>query len=221
MKKLLAGIAAFSVCLTSPGITHAQQIQITEFKHQNNRHYHQTLNPGGEAYFKYQIPANTIGVFTLKNQSRRANFDIYIYNSSGKQLNQGKNSGVRTELVTTPMVPSNQYAYISIVNYGSQPSEYHFYANYVSPANRFGIALIENSLTCRQEVENNRNRASSRVVTGMSSILQGNNLAGLGQNLLINEVTNEIRNQLGYGCVADFFVNWGVSMVSGIYRNYP
>lgn len=31
MKKLLAGIAAFSVGITSPGIAHAQQIQIIVF----------------------------------------------------------------------------------------------------------------------------------------------------------------------------------------------
>ncbi len=219
MKKLLAGIAVLSVWITSPGIANAQQY--TKFEHQNDRYYSQTLNPQGVAYFQYQVPAHTFGVFTLKNRSSRSDFDIYVYDSSGNLLVKGERSGVQTELVTTPSFSSNDYAYIQIVNYGSQASEYQFYANYVSPFNRFLIALAETSLICRGEAEGTRNQASSRVVTGISSILQGNDLAGVSKDLLVNELLSAIRNQFGYGCMGDFVANWGASTFMGVLRNYP
>ncbi|QLE56398.1 hypothetical protein [Nostoc sp. TCL26-01] len=221
MKKLFVGIAAFSVCITSPSIANAQEF--TEFKHQNNRYYHETLNSQGVTYYKYKVPAYSFGVFTLKNHSRRADFDIYIYNYSGgwKLLTKGENTGVTTELVTTPMVSQDRYAYIKIVNYGSQPSQYLFYANHVTPVNNFAIALAETIIICSLERKNINSETSSRLVTGISSILQGNNLAGLSRDILINEITSNMRKQFGYGCTGDFAVNWVVSIIKDVYRNYP
>ncbi|MDM9580425.1 hypothetical protein [Nostoc sp. GT001] len=220
MKKLLAGISALGLSITSPGIANAQEF--TNFEHQDNKYYYETLNSQGLAYYRYKVPAYTFGIFTLKNHSRSSNVDIYVHDYSGdwKLLVKGNNQGTETELVVTPMFSEDKYAYITIVNDGSQPSEYHLYANYVSPANRFAIALAETSLICSLEKENIPNETSSRVVTGLSSILQGNNLAGVTQDLLINEFTNAMRNQFGYGCTGDFVVNWGVSMFRGVYRNY-
>ncbi|MBD2626955.1 hypothetical protein [Trichormus variabilis] len=221
MKKLLAGITAFSLCITSPGIVKAQEF--TEFKHQNDRYYYETLNSQGVTYYKYKVPAYSFGVFTLKNHSRRADFDIYIYDYSGgwKLLAKGKNTGVTTELVTTPTISQDRYAYIKIVNYGSQPSQYLFYANHVTPGKNFAIALAETIIICSLERKNIDSETSSRLVTGISSILQGNNLAGLNRDLFINDMTGKIRKQLGYGCTADFAVNWVVSMIKDVYRNYP
>ncbi|WP_414541706.1 hypothetical protein [Nostoc sp. CCY0012] len=221
MKKLLAGIAAFSVCMTSPGIANAQEF--TEFEHQNNRYYYETLNPQGVTYYKYKVPAYSFGVFTLKNHSRISDFDIYIYDYSGgwKLLGKGENTGVKTELVTTPMVSQDRYAYIKIVNYGSQASQYLFYANHVTPAKNFGITLAETIIICSLEGKNIDSGTSSGLVTGISSILQGNNLAGLNRDLFINGMTSNIRKQFGYGCSGDFAVNWVVSMIKDVYRNYP
>ncbi|MBD2359542.1 hypothetical protein H6G41_34235 [Tolypothrix sp. FACHB-123] len=221
MKKLLAGITAFSLCITSPGIAKAQEF--TEFKHQNDGYYYETLKSQGVTYYKYKVPAHSFGVFTLKNHSRRADFDIYIYDYAGgwKLLAKGENTGVTTELVTTPIFSQNRYAYIKIVNYGSQPSQYLFYANHVTPGKNFAIALAETIIICSLERQNISGQTSSRVVTGISSILQGNNLAGLSRDIVINEITSNMRNQFGYGCTGDFAVNWVVSMIKDVYRNYP
>ncbi len=220
MNKILTGVAAFGVWMASTGIANAQNF--TNFEHQDNRSYDETLNSKGTAFYKYKIPAYTFGVFTLKNDSRRSDFDIYVYEYSGdfKLVNKGENQGSNTELVVTPISSEDKYAYIKIVNYGPQPSQYNLYANYVSPANKFAIALAETALVCSLEREDISNRTNSRVITGISSILQGNNLGGLAQDLLINEVTDTMRNQFGYGCIGDFAVNWSVSIFSGFFRNY-
>lgn len=221
MKKLLAGITALSLCLTSPGMAKAQEI--TEFKHQNDRYYAETLSPKGVSYYKYKIPAFSFGVFTLKNHSRKSDFDIYIYdNTRGWQLlNKGEKTGRETELVLTPISSKSRYAYIKIVNYGSQSSRYHFFANHVTPAKNFAFALAETAFVCGGESINIDPNISSRGVTAISSILQGNNLKGLTVDMAINEVTNKMREELGYGCAGDFVVNLSVSTIKDIFRNYP
>jgi hypothetical protein len=198
-----------------PVIANSQEV--TRFEHQDDRYYSQTLNSKGIARYQYKIPANSFGVFTLKNNSGRSDFDIYVYDSSnGQLLAKGRNSGTQTELVVTQPVGVNKYAYIKVINYGSRTSQYHFYANYVNPANKFLIALAQVPF-CNPE---QNDKTSSRVFTTISSILQGNDFGGVAKDVLINEVTMEMRNQFGYGCTGEFMVNWGVSMVRGFLRNY-
>ncbi|WP_353933270.1 hypothetical protein WJM97_23255 (plasmid) [Okeanomitos corallinicola TIOX110] len=221
MKKLLAGITAIGLFLASPGMAKAQEF--TEFEHENDTYFYQTLQSQGVAYYKYKIPAFSFGVFTLKNHSRQSDFDIYVYdNTRGWQLlNKGEKTGIATELVTTSMISQNRYAYIKIVNYGSQSSQYHFYANHVTPAMNFAIALAETVIICGLEGKNINPDISSRGVTAVSSILQGNNLKGLTVDMAINEVTNKMREELGYGCAGDFVVNLAASTIKDIFRNYP
>ena len=132
MKKLIAGIVALGLSFASPGVANSQEV--TEFKHQDNKYYYETLNPRGVSYYRYKIPAYTFGVFTLKNHSRKSDFDIYVYDSTdGRLLDKGRNSGTQTELIVTPISGEDKYAYIKIVNYGSRSSQYRIFANYVSP----------------------------------------------------------------------------------------
>jgi hypothetical protein len=218
MKKLLAGITAISLFLTSPGIAKAQEF--TEFEHENDTYYSQTLKSKGVAFYKYKIPAMSIGVFTLKNHSRKSDFDIYIYDSgSWKPL--GTESGVKTELVTTSMNLENRYAYIKIVNYGSQSSRYHFYANHVNLAKNVAFTAAETLFACGLEGQKIDPNIASRGVTAVSSILQGNNLKGLTMDMAINEITNRMREELGYGCTGDFVVSLAISTIKDIFRNYP
>ncbi len=215
MNKLIVGIAALGLCFVSPGIANSQQI--TRFEHRDDTYYHQNLNSKGVGHYQYKIPANTFGVFTLKNNSGRSDFDIYVYDSNnGKLLAQGQNSGTQTELVVTQPVAVDKYAYIKVINYGSQTSRYRLYANYVNPANKFLIALAQVPF-CNPE---QNDKTSSRVFTTISSILQGNDVGGVAKEVFINEVTMEMKKQFGYGCTGEFMVNWGVSMVRGFYRNY-
>ncbi|MGB3649624.1 MAG: hypothetical protein WBA41_00120 [Rivularia sp. (in: cyanobacteria)] len=217
MNKLIAGITALGLCFVSPGIANSQQI--TRFEHQDDTYYHQNLNSKGVARYKYKIPANTFGVFTLKNHSGRSDFDIFVYDSSnGKLLTEGKSYGRKTELVVTQPVGRDRYAYIKVFNYGSQTSRYQLYANYVNPATKFFIALAQ--VPFCSSAQNINDRTSSRVITGISSMLQGSDFGGVARDVFINELTMEMRKQFGYGCAGEFVVNWGVSMVKGFYRNY-
>lgn len=218
MKKLLTAIAALGLSITSPGIANAQRY--TEFVHQDNSYFQRTLNSRYATYYKYKVPAYTFGVFTVKNHSRRSDFDVFVRDRSGNLLSKGRNSGTQTELAVTQPFEQDRYVYIQIANDGSQASQYRFYANYVSPMNKFAIAFTETAIVCGLERDNIPNQTSSRVVTGISSMLQGNKLGGVTVDLLINELTDNMRNQLGYGCLGDFAVNWGVSIVTGFYRNY-
>lgn len=225
MKKSIATIAAaLGLWMTTPVIANAEQVTVTNFKHEDDRYYYETLNSHDVAYYKYNIPANTFGVFTLKNNSGSSNFDIYVLsNHSGKWelLAEGENQGTQTELIVIPPVfGKDRDAYIKIVNRGTQPSKYHFYANYVSPLNKMGIAFLETSFSCSLEKSTNNNQLSSTLVTGISSVLQGNDLTGVGQDLVITQVTNAMRNEFGYGCLGDFVVNTSVSIIKGFYRNY-
>ena len=99
MKKLIAGIAALGFCLTTSSVAKAQEF--IEFEHKNNRYYYKTLNSEGAAYYKYKVPAYTLGVFTLKNNSRRSNFDIYAYEYSGEWelLKKGKKEEGRRKII--------------------------------------------------------------------------------------------------------------------------
>lgn len=217
MNKLIAGIAALGLCFVSPGIANSQQI--TRFEHQDDTYYHQNLNSKGIARYQYKIPANTFGVFTLKNHSRRSDFDIYVYDSSnGKLLSKEDELGTQTELVITPFFTENKDVIIKVVNYGSQTSRYKLYANYVNPGTKFLIALA--GFPFCSSARNVNDRISSRVFTTMSSILQGNNFKGVAKDVLINEVTMEMKKQFGYGCTGEVMVNWGVSMFKGFLRNY-
>ncbi|MEL6460025.1 MAG: hypothetical protein AAFQ91_17530 [Cyanobacteria bacterium J06621_15] len=216
MNKLITGIAALAFWTVSTGVANSQQV--TRFKHQDDTYYHQRLNSKGIARYQYKIPANTFGVFTLKNDSRRSDFDIEVYDyNSGKLLTEGKSYGTKTELVITQPVGRDRYAYIKVSNYGSRTSRYQLYANYVNPGTKFLIALAQTPFCNQQQ---NFNDKTSTVITGISSMLQGNDLGGVARDVFINELTMEMRKQFGYGCMGEFVVNWGVSMVKGFYRNY-
>lgn len=217
MNKLITGIAALGLWTVSTGVANSQQV--TRFKHQDDTYYHQRLNSKGIARYQYKIPANTFGVFTLKNHSRRSDFDIFVYDyNNGRLLTKGRNYGTKTELVITQPVGRDRYAYIKVLNYGSRTSRYRLYANHVNPANKFLIALA--GVPFCSSAQNINNRASSRIITGVSSMLQGSDFGGVARDVFINEVTMEMRKQFGYGCMGEFVVNWGVSMVKGFYRNY-
>ena len=217
MNKIITGIVAFGLCFISPGVANSQQV--TKFEHQDDTYYHQNLNSKAVARYQYKIPANTFGVFTLKNHSGKSDFDIYVYDyNNGKLLTEGKSYGTKTELVVTQPVGRDRYAYIKVFNYGSQTSRYQLYANYVNPATKFLIALT--GVPFCSSAQNINDRTSSRVITGISSMLQGSDFGGVARDVFINEVTMEMRKQFGYGCTGEFVVNWGISMVKGFYRNY-
>ena len=130
--------------------------------------------------------------------------------------------GTQTELIVIPPSTVSRYIYIAVANVGSQASEYKLYADYVSPINKFLLsatkAMILSNFNAETDVSN---RAASRVVTGIFSLAEGNDLTGVAKDLVINEMAEEMREQFGYGGMGDFMVDWSVSIVSGFYKNYP
>jgi hypothetical protein len=168
----------------------------------------------------YTVPANTVGVFTLKNDTSGSDVDIYVYDvNSGQRLNKGENNGTQTELVTTPVFDRSTDVTVRIVNRG-EPAQYQLKTHSVNLGHKFGIAFVETMLTCSLERGNSRDRTASRTVTTISSMLQGSNLGGVAQDVMINELTSSLKEQFGYGCLGDLVVNFSVSTLKEVYKNY-
>jgi hypothetical protein len=216
--KLLATLTGLSLSLFFPSAANSQNW--TTFEHQNNRYYYNTLSSQNVAYYRYEVPAMTIGVFTIKNKSGRADFDVYVFEDpqGNKLIAKGENSGSDTELVITPLAETTKYVYVVIVNAGSSSAKYHFFANYVSPINRFMKVALTTPLSCDN---NGSDEWRSRSVAAITSLLEGNDIGGLTQDVVINEITDKIRKEFGYGCFGDFLVNYAIDMVQGVLRNYP
>jgi hypothetical protein len=168
----------------------------------------------------YTVPANIMGVFTLKNYTSGSDVDIYVFDAnSGQQLNKGENNGTQTELVTTPVFNRATDVTVKIVNRG-EPARYRLQTHRVNLGYKFGVALLETMLTCSLERGNSRDRTASRAVTTISSIFQGSNFGGVAQDVMINELTSSLKEQFGYGCFGDFVVNFSVSTLRDVYKNY-
>lgn len=221
VKQIPTFILAASLWLGSSTIAYSQKI--TEFDSQYS-YYYNTLSSKKKAYFKYKVPAYTFGVFTLKNNSGKSDFDIsaYKYDGDWQLIDKQNTTGTQTELIIVQPSNIDRYIYLEIVNYGSVSSEYRFYADHVSPFNKFLLAAAKALITSGFDAEENiSERDASRIVTGILSLFEGNGLTGVTKDLVINEVTAEMREQFGYGAMGDFIVDWSVSIVSGFYKNYP
>lgn len=213
---------ATGLCLFSA--TAALSQEYTEFDSQYSSYY-STLSSKQATYYKYVVPAHTFGVFTLKNDSGRSDFDIaaYRYDSdNGLQLiDTQDNSGTQTELLIVQPSSRDRYIYLDVVNYGNASSQYRLYADYVSPMNKFWLAaaraLVEGGFSAQENISE---RDASRLTTGLFSLFEGNGFAGVGKDMAINEITEEMRSQFGYGAMGDFIVDWSVSIVEGFYKNY-
>ena len=219
-KKCCNFVVALAICFGSSTVAYSQDF--VEFE-QDANYYYGTLTTKKTVYYKYKVPANSFGVFTLKNNSGRSDFDINVYEYVGdfQLLDKGTSSGTQTELIVISPSSENRYVYIQVMNYGSTTSEYRLYSDYVSPINKFGISATKTILTCGLEENDISNEATSRAVSSIFSLLESNSLVEFGKDFVVNEVTTQMRNQFGYGCMGDFMVDWIASMVLGFYKNYP
>lgn len=195
-----------------------------------------TLNPGGYSLWKCWVPANQMPVFTLKNQSRKSDFDLFLFNDQSLKykIQEGVKSGTTTELILGNTHSSDRYIYILVKNTGDRTSEYHFQHHDIDLAEKFGIAfrdasaqyVIEEGLkwlfdvkeTDKDYKEKDRNvsRASNLIVSSLNK----ENLGGSAKNLVINEITSELREAFGYGFWGNLLVNYGILVVTDVYRNY-
>ncbi|MEL6580231.1 MAG: hypothetical protein AAFQ14_10790 [Cyanobacteria bacterium J06621_12] len=220
VKQGSTAIAAVGFCICAPAIAFAQQVTEIDPQYSN---YYGTLTVDGKTYYKYGVPANTFGVFTLKNSGGGSDFDIYVYEYTDdyQLIGRGENSGTQTELIVTPPSIESRYVYITVVNEGRETSEYKLYADYVSPVNKFMLSAAKAVMMHGFDPDMVSSRAASRTITGIFSLAEGNGLTGVTKDLVINEMTEEMRAQFGYGAMGDFMLDWTLSMVSGFYKNYP
>lgn len=205
------------------------------YKMLNHGYYaHGTIYSKGASYWKYYIPANELGVFTLKNKGYASDLDLFIYSSSSRsyRLAAGEKSGRSTELVTISGGDYGKYVYLKVLNYGDASTKFHLYAHQVNYGEMLADALItagiqslaENLLCwladadCKNNSSNARN--AERAAGIAVSALKGESLGSMAKSALISEVTASIRDQLGYGFWADFGVNYAVGLVQEIYMNY-
>ncbi len=220
VRKFTEVAIAACICLAFPTMAFSQEY--TEYDPQY-RSYYGTLSSKEKTYYKYLVPAYTFGVFTLHNDSDRSDFDItaYEYDDGFQKIDTQDNSGTATELLIVQPSDHDRYIYLDVVNYGSASSQYRLYSDYVSPMNKFwlaaGKAWLESGISAQDDITE---VDASRITTGLFSLFEGKSLAGMGMDLAINEITEDMRTQFGYGAMGDFFIDWSVSIVEGFYKNY-
>lgn len=204
------------------------------YKIGNNEYSIQTLNSGYNQYWKYYIPAGTMAVFTLKNNSSTSDFDIFVYSDKNHDnlLKSGENNGTKTEMVVMPVYEYGKYVYLKIKNYGDYSSKYKVNAHHVDLA---GLAedalidagsqyLIEEGIKWIFGVEDDNDDQSSHNISRASnlilSVLKEEDFAGTSRNLLINELTETLRTEFGFGFWGNLMVSYGVNVISETYKYY-
>lgn len=209
----------------------------TSYTHISPDNYgYETLSSQKVSYWKYYVPANTMGVFTLKNKSKSSDFDIYIYSNESRTylLKSGVNSGTTTELITVPVENYGRYVYIKIHNDGYSSSKYNLYPHFVDFGKKGEEALIEASAQYLIEESlkwlfgieensdnyNEQDRNVGRASTLILSTLKGDSLGEMAKSSVVNEITTKLRDEFGYGFWGDLLVNYAIGIVDETYKNY-
>lgn len=213
----------------------ANNLSAQSYEYLQNGYYgHGYISSSNNSYWKYRIPANSMGVFTLKNPTNNSDLDIYIYNDSGRnyRLNYGNEPGSKTELVT---VYNNsdygKYVYIKIANAGDYRTKFQFYGHAVNLTEKAGEAIINagvshlaTNLLCwlaDADCDSGTNsRNAGRAANVAVSLLKGEDFGSMTKGAIRNELTTELRNQLGYGFWGDFALNYTIDILDDVYRNY-
>lgn len=217
---------SFFVQAQNPFYTHKQITQ--------GNYGYGTLSSGEFMYWKYYIPAGTIPVFTLKNESSSSDFDIYIYSdqSHNSVINSGTNSGVTNELVLLPFYDYDKYVYIKVENDGNYRSTYNLYAHYIDFLELGEQIFIDASaqylleeglkwlLDIEEEYDDVDDYDFSNAFSLILSGLKGENLTNISKNFQINKITGELRKEFGYGFWGDFLVNYGIKVFDEVYKYY-
>ncbi|WP_194972376.1 hypothetical protein [Aquiflexum lacus] len=187
----------------------------------NIKYYYGSIDRGNSTFFKFYIPADQMAVFTLKTKSYGSDYDIYTYNSSnlGSVMEQSTNPENEPELIVMPVLNYGRWIYVKIQNYGNY-GEYYFFAHNVDIGEKFGealiLAMLEGIFSTGNEVDD---RDLSRGLNVASSILKNSSLEDASRSYILNELTNNLRKELGYGATAGFFVNFIVSLYDDILKN--
>jgi len=198
-------------------------------------YYTRGLSKGESVCYSYRIASNRFPVFTLKQQMySNADFDIYIYDYSDftSLLAKGIKNNSKTELVTLKPTDSSNYIYIKIKNEGRSYGKYRFSANSINIDDKVSETLllsviqstvefgIEAFFGVKSSSDNSAKRNVSRGSTLIMAYLGDKDFGDTSVDLMINEVTTSVQEAFGYGFVGKLLVNFSVSMVQEIYRDY-
>ncbi len=229
MKKIFLTIVCLGLCI-------AQSFAQT-FSYLSSGHYgYGTLSAGSTTYWKVFVPAQTMGVFTLKNYSSTSDFDLYLYSSSSLEysLGSGINNSTTTELITIPIKDYGRYVYVKIKNAGRYSSKYHFHSHTVDFIKKAEEALVDASaqylleegikwlLDIKSSDQNysQKDRNVGRASTLILSALKNDNLGKATESFIINEITTAVRNEFGYGFWGNLMVNYGINVIREVYKHY-
>lgn len=193
--------------------------------------YSANLYSKGTYYYKYYAPSSRLVVFTLKNLNGESDFDLFIYKNSSmtNPIGKSESSGTTTERELVSVSGDyGQYFYIKVVNYGDSFSRFKLYPHEID---YFGIAkdvfletaaeaLLETIIKSLLDIEDDSEaeRNVERATTVIMGVFQEKNLAEIGSDLLISEITSVIRKELGYGFLGSFAVNYATSLIKEVYR---
>ena len=196
----------------------AQSFQTFEPKY---RYYYGSIGKNQNTYYQFYVPANKMGVFTLKTRTTGSDFDMYAYSSSymNTLIEKSSSYGTEPELIIIPVENYGRWIYVKINNDGGY-GQYYFYAHHVNISAKFNEALIlaifEGILSSGNDVDD---RNLSRGLNLAASFLKNSSLEDMTRSFLINELTSELRRELGYGPIPGFFVNFTVSIFDDITKN--
>ncbi len=222
MKKLIAMILLVTVLSIAA--------QAYEFEDIDKGYsYSANLYPKGTGYYKFYVSSDELAVFTLKNLNSESDFDLYVYSDPGLGRLIGKSEITGTGTEREIISQSGQYVYLKVVNYGDSFSRFKLYSHEIDFFELAKDALVDTAaeeilsavLKSIFDVEDDDSEAEQnvgRAATVIMGVFQDKNIAEIGADLLLNEITSRIRDELGYGFWGSFAVNLATSFVKEIYR---
>jgi hypothetical protein len=190
--------------------------------------YSAFISAGATRTFKFWESRKALPVFTLKNDSAASDFDIYVHGDSARLrlIAKGIRGGTKTELLT-PSRGESGYLYITVKNDGSEWARYRLYCHEVDFEQIGKRVLVETAaqaflewLVTDDSSTTEQQRDASRGAALAMSVLQNKDLASVGKDMAINELTMRLRQELGYGFGGDLAVNFGIAVVRDVFRYY-
>lgn len=202
------------------------------------RYGHQNIGAAEQYFWQVSVPAGRFGVFTLVNESRVSDVDLWIYADPGMRqlLRKGTQEGAKTELLqfyNDARQPRD--VYIRVRNYGQQPTTYRLHSHSISISEQIGEGLAEASLKFMMDGlmmwalgveadDTDEDELSpqdvSRANTLLLNALANRDLGQTSVDLVINEISLELEKAFGMGFLFDFLLSTSRNIVEEIYLYY-
>jgi hypothetical protein len=214
-------LTSFIICsLALPGLAGDWQLL------PSGKYGHGDINGNSSSKWYVTVPADTMGVITLKNKGRRSDIDVFAYSRNSTELGRGVKGNQSTELVVIPPESTSRYVYVDIRNVQETKTNYEFYFHTVDPVARAGEAFVKAGFEALLTElfgagdDSDAQADIGRASTLLFSALKEENLANTTKSMFLNELTMAMKKELGYGFAADLAVNYVVVLADDILKNY-